>query len=107
MIGLYLLASLIAGEAGNCDLEAKLAVAHVVNNRAQAGIIGGWYGWGAPSEMDLAVAELAPRVADPTRGAVFLFSDADLYTKPVQGIIAGRTLTRRFRCAVGELWAFR
>lgn len=107
MISLYLLASLIAGEAGNCDLTAKLAVAHVVRNRQEAGILGGWYGWGVPTELDLAVAELAPKVADPTHGAVFLFSDADIWQPAVKQIIAGRTLTRRFACDRGELWAFR
>ena len=107
MIALYLLASLIAGEAGTCDLEGRLAVAHVVRNRAEAGIVGGWYGWAIPSELDLAVAELSPKTADPTHGALFLFSDADLHTQPVKDIIAKRTLTRRFSCANGYLWAFR
>ena len=38
------LARLIAGEAGVCDIDAKLAVAHVNANRIEAGIVGGWYG---------------------------------------------------------------
>jgi hypothetical protein len=107
MIGLYLLASLIAGEAGNCGLEAKLAVVHVVANRQAAGITGGWYGWNVPTELDLAVAEFGPKLADPTNGAIFLFSDADLHDPAVKRIVTNRVLTQRFNCAEGELWAFR
>lgn len=107
MIGIYLLASLIAGEAGTCGLEGRLAVAKVVENRAAAGLHGGWYGWAAPTELDLVVAELAPRLADPTHGALFLFSDHDLFTDPVKKIVVGRTLTRRFPCANGGLSAYR
>jgi spore germination cell wall hydrolase CwlJ-like protein len=44
LMGLLLLAQIIAGEAGTCGLEARIAVAHVATNREAAGIVGGWYG---------------------------------------------------------------
>ena len=53
------MARIIAGEAPACPLEAKVAVANVMQNRERAGIAGGWYGDREPGAADLAVAWLA------------------------------------------------
>lgn len=53
------MARIIAGEAPACPLEAKIAVANVMQNRTAAGITGGWYGDREPEAADIAVAWLA------------------------------------------------
>ena len=48
-----LLARIIAGEAVGCPFEAKVAVAHVYENRIEAkGIEGGWFGDADPTLTD-------------------------------------------------------
>ncbi len=72
------LACIIAGEAGICDLQTQIAVAHVWHNRQAAGIVGGWYGWSVPKPTQIFIAENYHKFADPTSGALMLVSDADL-----------------------------
>ena len=106
-VTMQIMARLIAGEAGTCGLDGKLAVAHVVMNRDAAGITGGWYGDAEPAAVDLAVAAYAERLNDITRGAIFLFSDNDLFSPAVQRIVADRVLTGVFRCHGSSLFSFR
>ena len=101
------LARLIAGEAGVCDIDAKIAVAHVNANRIEAGIVGGWYGDADPSYDDMAAAMYWQAVPDPTDGALYLFSAADEGRDAVQAITADATMTAQFPCAGGMLRAWR
>lgn len=107
VVAIYLLARLVAGEAGTCGLDGKLAVANVALNRAAAGIDGGWYGDAEPTAVDLAVATYAKQLNDITHGAIFLFSDDDLRLPAVQQIVAGRVPTGVFRCRSSSLFSFR
>ena len=64
-LALLAAARIISGEAPGCPVEAKIAVANVMQNRAAAGITGGWYGDRQPAAADLAVAWLAEKDALP------------------------------------------
>ena len=59
LLALLAAARIISGEAPGCPVEAKIAVANVMQNRAAAGITGGWYGDREPAAADVAVAWLA------------------------------------------------
>lgn len=72
------LACIIAGEAGNCDVRTQIATAHVAANRNAAGILGGWYGYAAPTETSRYIAQWYRLADDPTHGALMLVSDDDL-----------------------------
>jgi hypothetical protein len=107
LISITVLAHIIAGEAGICNLDAKLAVAHVVANREAVGITGGWYGWSEPSEADIAVASMYTKTVDMTRGATFLLSMEDVQHSGVQSMLVGYERTAVFVCAGGlalEAW---
>ena len=109
LVTIYLLARLIAGEAGTCDIDAKLAIAHVHNNRAQANIIGGWYGDAEPTRIDLLIAKYWALYPDSTEGALFLFSNTDLTNRAVRDIIDVMKLqeSARFICANSTLHAYK
>lgn len=77
-LAVYLLARLIAGEAGNCDVRTQIAVAHIAANREAAGIHGGWFGDAEPTEVQWRIAREWAAFTDPTDGAIMLVSDADL-----------------------------
>lgn len=72
------LACIIAGEAGNCDVQTQLATAHVYANRVRANIVGGWYGRAEPTETAKFIAAWYRLTDDPTHGATMLVSDDDL-----------------------------
>ena len=93
-----ILAAIITGEAGICDLEAQLAVAWVWHNRQTAGIVGGWYGYAEPSPSAIWIAEHYDEFDDPTNGAIFLVSSTDLthWTPP------GVQTWQSSRCANGD-----
>jgi hypothetical protein len=103
------LAQVIAGEAGDlCGLSGKLAVAHVWQNRIDAGIAGGWYGNAQPTPTDYLVAEMFRKLPDPTRGATFLINTHDAQKPSVQAWLFDKQLTARFTCAGGlDLLAYR
>lgn len=107
LIAVYLLARIISGEAGNCDIRTQIAVAHVVANREAAGIADGWYGDAEPTDVSWYIARTWRAYVDPTAGAIMLVSDADL------PLVARYTATMREtytsnRCANGQrLHAFR
>lgn len=71
------LARVLAGETPGCDVEAKIAAAHVFANRQAAGIVGGWFGDGEPTAMDIAVALTWNEFPDPTNGALFFVGPGD------------------------------
>ena len=100
-----LLAHIIAGEAGVCDMAGKLAVAHVWANRG--GSEAGWYAAAEPDSADLYVALHWAEVSDPTHGALYLFGTGDRDKPAVQRLLVGRERTATFRCARGltlEAW---
>jgi hypothetical protein len=95
------LARIIAGEAGVCDIDGRLAVAHVHQNRIAAGMPGGWYGDDVPSPVDLAIAMNYRSMDDPTDGALYLFSRTDAQLEQVREIIGGQEPTAQFYCERG------
>lgn len=103
----WALAHIIAGEAGICDLDARIAVAHVVANREAAGLTSGWYGWATPDAESLQAALTWQDVADPTHGALFMLSREDVVRPAVQAFLAGRERVGTWACAGGlalEAW---
>jgi hypothetical protein len=78
LLAVYLLARIISGEAGGCDVRSMIATAHVAANREAAGISGGWFGDAAPNEIHWRIAREWAAFADPTHGATMLVNDDDL-----------------------------
>lgn len=70
------LARIIAGEAPTCDIDAKLAVAHVYQRNAV------WYGSAEPTALDLYVALNWQQYPDPTDGATYLIHPTDRERMP-------------------------
>lgn len=70
------LARIIAGEAPGCDLDAKLAVAHVHSRNPV------WYGDAEPTALDVFVALRWQDYADPTGGAAYLIHPDDRTRMP-------------------------
>lgn len=101
LLAVYLLARLIAGEAGNCDVRTQIAVSHVAANREAAGIHGGWYGAAAPNEVQWRIAREWASFADPTDGATMLVNDADLPQVARYTAVMRETWTSS-RCANGQ-----
>jgi len=100
-----LLAHIIAGEAGVCDMAGKLAVAHVHANRGGGEV--GWYAAAEPDSADLYVALHWAETLDPTSGARYLLGTGDWDQPAVQRLLVGRERTATFRCARGltlEAW---
>lgn len=71
------LARVLAGETPGCGVEAKIAAAHVFANRQEAGIVGGWFGDGEPTALDVMVALRWQEWPDPTDGALFFLGPGD------------------------------
>lgn len=75
------LARVIAGETPGCPVEAKLAVAHVVANRVEQGIVentlDGWFGDANPTGADLLIAMGWKDFPDPTNGAIWMIGPGD------------------------------
>lgn len=76
-LSIFLLARIIAGEAGSCDWPAKVAIAHVWENRNDAGIKGGWYGDAIPTTDDWLAAIWHTSLPDTTDDALFAFGPGD------------------------------
>lgn len=96
------LARVIAGEAGVCDLRARVAVAHIAATRCAQDIRGGWHGDADPAAIDTLVAQHYRELTDPAGGATLLFSLQDLAQPAVQELLrAGFVETARFACAGG------
>ena len=96
IIAALALAAIIAGEAPGCDLDAKLAVAHV-HTRNDV-----WYARGEPTAADLFVALQWQEYDDPTHGAVFLIGPGDAARMTGLG-----ERTARFECSGTWLEAYR
>lgn len=87
IVGLAVLASVIAGEApAGCPFEAKVAVSWVYANRIEAGIpdqlyggdpAGGWFGWAVPGLDDWEAARWWWSLNDPTDGALYMIGPGD------------------------------
>lgn len=95
------LARIIAGETPTCGLAAKLAVAHVYQNRLEAGIAGGWSGDADPTDLDMATALLFRSLPDPTGGARYAIGHGDRERIRALGYGAWLdelTVTGRFEC---------
>ena len=92
------MARIIAGEAPGCPLEAKVAVANVMQNRERAGISGGWYGDREPEAADLAVAWLAVngRLPQIAPDALYAIGPGDKAKMPW---LAGMEPQMGFACA--------
>lgn len=91
------LARIIAGETPTCDVDAKIAVANVMQNRVEAGISGGWYGDANPTAVDLAVAWLAVRGRLPqiASGGLYAIGPGD---KESMDWLHGQTPLLSFAC---------
>lgn len=76
-LSIFILARIIAGEAGSCEWAAKVAIAHVWANRIEAGIEGGWYGDATPTTDDWLAARWHASLPDVTGGALFAFGPGD------------------------------
>jgi hypothetical protein len=93
------LARTVQGEAGSCGRLAMLAVAHVYSRNEIM------YADADPSADALVIAMTWWMEDDPTDGAVFLVSDADLESGLLDGMLGRETAT--FDCgAIGTLHAF-
>jgi hypothetical protein len=75
------LARVIAGETPGCPAESKLAVAHVVANRVERGMVehslDGWFGDANPTSIDMAIALYWHKLPDPTDGAIWMIGPGD------------------------------
>lgn len=95
------IAAVIQGETGGpmfCDSLAMVAAWWMILRGA-----GPWFGDAEPGLTARYVARYGHLLEDPTPGARFMFSDADLELASVLAIIRNRPLVRRFGCAVGGL----
>lgn len=95
----------IEGEAGiaGCPEAALVAVAWTnANHVYRYGHAPTWYGRAQPSHASYHIARYWPRYADPTRGAIHLFSFRDTATNPaVRKLIQPLELTFEIRCPGG------
>ena len=99
---MLLLARIIAGEAAGCPFEAKIAVAHVYENRMEAGIEGGWFGDAEPTTDDWLAVQWYTSFPDPTDGALYMIAETDRLKMPWL-----KTLKTRWQCSDGryiEAW---
>lgn len=99
------LARIIAGEAGHCPVEAKVAVAQVVANRVSTGLVTelrqGWFGDADPEHEDWAVALTWQTWPDLVNGAVYMIGPGDRAKMPFLD-----HPERRWQCSSGwvEAW---
>lgn len=102
------LARIIAGEAPGCPIDAKIAVAKVVYNRRNQGVVeqwsDGWFGNRDPQQIDFAVAVLHSAFPDPSRGAVYLIGPGDKEKMPW---LHNSHPTARWKCNGTVLEAYR
>lgn len=85
LITLSLLAHIIAGEAPGCPIEAKVAIAQVWENRREAKITGGWFGWKEPTQADWIAAMTYKSWPDMTEGALYAIDARDRERMPWLG----------------------
>ena len=99
------LARVIAGETPGCQTEAKLAAAHVWNNRNIANIQGGWFGDATPTAADWYAALNFRKHDDPTNGALWFIHPTDRKRMPwLQGPNAERTGAWQCNGTAVESW---
>ena len=95
------LAAVIQGETGGpgfCEWPAMVAVFWMLLRGA-----GPWFGDATPGLTAQMIARYGHYLPDPTPGARWMFSDADLELARVKAIVRGRPLVRRFLCVNGGL----
>jgi hypothetical protein len=88
----------LMGEAGICSIWAMIAVAYVYQRNQHMN------GWQPPSAEAKFAAGAWRFLPDPSQGARFVFSQADLGCQAVQAIVKGLGPPKViFKCAVGRL----
>lgn len=88
----YRLARQVQGEAGCCDVSARIAAAHICQRST-------CYGDATPDALTLWVVMHLGTLEDPTDGAWFLLSDADMELPHVREMVGPRV--RSWECAGG------
>lgn len=76
------LASVVAGETPGCAIEAKVAAVQVAQNRMDAGIDGGWFGWAEPGSGDVLAVRTAHLWPDLVDGALYFIGPGDAERMP-------------------------
>lgn len=71
------MARVVAGETPGCSFEAKVALVQVASNRAEAGIVGGWFGDAEPGPLDVAAVTWAAHLPDLVDGALYFIGPGD------------------------------
>ncbi len=91
------MARVLAGETPGCEIEAKIGVMNVMQNRTAAGIEGGWFGDAAPTGADVAVAWLGVQGLLPRLAAseIYAIGPGD---KAKMAWLWGRSPTMRWVC---------
>lgn len=82
MIAALALAVILAGETPGCPFEAKVAAVQVMENRAAAGIEGGWFGHGEPTLDDWLAVQYAADWPDVVDGALYFVGPGDARRMP-------------------------
>lgn len=90
------LAYVIEGEApyGLCSWSDRLAIAHIYQRNSTM------YGYKYPSDESIEIANTWWMYDDPSYGAVYIFSTADLQQTRVQNLIVGLTKTYTGACGL-------
>ncbi|MBK8211581.1 MAG: hypothetical protein IPK78_18150 [Rhodospirillales bacterium] len=84
------LARVMAGETPGCPFEAKVALAHVWENRLEAGIDGGWFGDAEPGYDDWLAVLWWRWWPDVTNGALYFVGPGDAARMPWLRVRTGR-----------------
>lgn len=71
------LAVIVAGETPGCGFEAKAAAVQVASNRAEAGIVGGWFGRGEPTADDWLAVLYGDDLPDLVDEALYFIGPGD------------------------------
>lgn len=89
----HYLASVIEGEAGVCNFEAKLAVAHVYSrNPTMFGYIPDY------SYESLLIAQNWQKFSDPTNGAFYIVSREDLMADYIKEMYDQSSNKKHYQC---------
>ena len=98
-VAAMVLAGIIAVEATGCPVAAQVAIAQVYDNRAQAGIVGGWADPVQPAADQVAIALTWQQWPDLVDGAIYAIGPGD---KAKLAWLAGQHPVARWQCAGGD-----
>ena len=93
------IAHVLQGETGGpmfCEWPAMVAAFYMILRGA-----GPWYGYAEPGRTAQIVARYGYHLPDPTPGAMYMFSDADLELARVKAIVGNRKPLAIFLCKAG------